>query len=386
MAQTRPEDSSRDQLRFIVHGWAAELSRHRLVWNKETSGFSITTWEANIPIDAAFNIWQHVDDEAVLFAALDTIKPIFASEPGQARHCTFVGPYSLTHDQTQLFTSALISTGLFDHASHFAVHSAIINGLRLPLNTGDLSSIAIVFPDETSFIVSPEDRANSQRRQMYAHETTLTALTSDMRKIEQIILLENELVKPSDYTPHIRRETLDVIARGASFWASLRGSGTHLWFTLGPPIGIAVLDSDGRRVVHPILGHPASVYKTGQAIITTIADRQSSIEVQVLYDEIPLTSLVLHGIPAMAAGTVEIIFSVVTVPVDEDGPEVILQLVHLSSGIRVSKQVLLGKSRNSWREGPTQVNFIRNFYTPQVLKCLIDRIIKHPEPTMPHSI
>lgn len=175
--------------RFVVHDQAAEPSRHWLVWDKETLSVSVAAWEANIPIDASFNIWQHIDNEEVPVKALNNIKPILsvyqlpgnvnpsnpmftASDPGQARHWTFVGPYSL--------------------------------------------------------------------------------------------------------------------------------------------------------------------------IITTTVDRQSSVEVQVFYGEIPLASLVLHGIPAMAAGRVEIIYSVAAELVGRYELEMILRLVHLSSEVRASQQVLSG--------------------------------------------
>ncbi|KAF8064277.1 hypothetical protein FPV67DRAFT_212241 [Lyophyllum atratum] len=343
--------------RFIICQGTTVISRQRLVWDKTTREVTIAAWGPGVSVDEVFDIWQHIDDEEVLSNALNAIKPIFASASGQTlRHCTFIGPYTLNQEDIRLFTLALVSTGISDYVYHFTVHSAVINGLGLPLNSGDISNIAIIFPDGTSLIISPEETADSALRKMHAHETTVSALTSDMRKLEQIILLENELVKPSDYTPYIRQENLDIIARGASLWAIRRGGGAPFWMSLPPRISIAVLDSSEERVVHPVLGHSTSSGKAGQVIITTVADHQSSVEVQVLYNENLWTSLSLRGIPAAMAGEVDILFSVaVTTAGDYDEREVILQLVDLKSGIRVSRRVLLGQSGDAGTGGPTQI-------------------------------
>ncbi|KAF9458290.1 hypothetical protein BDZ94DRAFT_113208 [Collybia nuda] len=194
---------------------------------------------------------------------------------------------------------------------------------------------------------------------MYAHKTTVAALISDMRKLEQIILLENELVKPSDYTPYIRQEVLDDIARGASLWAIRRGGGAPFWLSLGHKIGIVVLNSYGQRAIHTVLGDPTNSHKTGQAIITTTSDHQTSVEVQILYKEKPLTSLALHGFPAVAAGEGKFIFTVAVVASGGEEFDAIVQIIDIMSGMRKSQKVVLKETVGILTDHPIQISLLK---------------------------
>ncbi|KAF9458292.1 hypothetical protein BDZ94DRAFT_1270937 [Collybia nuda] len=184
--------------------------------------------------------------------------------------------------------------------------------------------------------MAPEERAGSTRRKMYARKTAVAALISDMRKLEQIILLENELVKPSDYTPYIRQEAPDAIARGAPPRAIRRGGGAPFWLSLGPKIGII-------RAIHTVLGDPTNSHKT----------------VQILYKEKPLTSLALHGFPAVAAGEGKFIFTVAVLASGGEEFDAIVQIIDLMSGMRKSQKVLSKETVSILTDHPIQISLLK---------------------------
>ncbi|KAF9527524.1 hypothetical protein CPB83DRAFT_855943 [Crepidotus variabilis] len=343
--------------RCIICRQNNQISKHRLVANKKTLEVGLGLWEDVVSTDEIFNLWQYLDDEKFLLTALCALKPLFVSHL-VPKHCTFVHPYSLSPEKIRVFASGVIKAGLANQAYPFTLHSAVIHGLYIPLSWWDISTIAIVLPDGKCITATPGDGIiNSEStRMVFPKETVLGELTSDMRQVEEIILLDNDL-PPTDYTPYLVQESLDIIARGASLWGRRRAGTSPIWFNRAPKINILVADSTSRvqSVVHPVLEQGVS--KTGQAIVMTVVDGQTTIEVRVLCDESPLTSLVLRGLPSQPAGQVEVVFCVSVIPANEisDKCRAILQLVERKSGLRISQRIKLVTSDVVWPNEPVNV-------------------------------